>query len=157
MLYAPRDICSVIVPAGDGRGCGQPHTRPAGPDGEPVHPWAFSCSGGCEEHLAATDPRFARTIAEIPLTYDEAKQQEQLAVRGSADRDDILMRALAKIAGIEVPATLTRPLPVAAAPVTAMLACPQGHAQPSGHSFCGQCGSPMRGMAPAAAIAGTAS
>jgi len=153
MLYPPRDICSVTVPA-DGRGCGVTHTRPVGPDGEPVHPWAFTCSGGCEEHQARTDPRFVRTMAEIPLTYDEAKEHEQLALRGSADRDQLMLQALAKIAGMEVPASLARPLP-GPAPVTAMLACPQGHAQAPGMRFCGQCGSPMRGPAPAAAIAGT--
>lgn len=155
-LYPPRDICSVNVPPDSG-GCGQAHVRPSGPDGEPVHPWAFSCTAGkCEEHLAATDARFVRTIAEIPLTFDEAKEHEQLAVRGSADRDDIMMRALAKIAGIDVPASIGRPLP-AGTPVKGLVACPGcQQAQASGMAFCGHCGSPMRRPVPAAEIAAPA-
>jgi hypothetical protein len=153
MLYPPRDICIVTVPA-DGRGCGQPHTRPRGADGEPIHPWGLSCSGGCEEHLIATDSRFVRTVHEIPLTHDEAKEVEHLKERGSADRDGIMLAALAKIAGLELPASVARGLP-AAAPVVALLACPAcSSAQPSGHSFCGSCGSPMRAAVPAQAIAG---
>ena len=159
MLYPPRDICSVTVSPDhpDFPGCGQAHVRPLGPDGAPVHPWAFSCTAGrCEENLAATDPRFVRTIAEIPLTFDQAKEQEQLAVRGSADRDDIMMRALAKIAGIDVPASIGRPLP-AGTPVTGLLACPDcQQAGPAGQAFCGHCGSPMRRPVPAAEIAAPA-
>jgi hypothetical protein len=86
VLYPPRDICFVNVPADHPAfpGCGQAHARPTGPDGELIHPWGLSCPDRCEPHLAATDPRFVRRIAEIPLTYDEAKAQEQLAVRGPA-------------------------------------------------------------------------
>jgi len=123
-LYPPSDIHAVTVPADDGRGCGVTHARPAGPDGQPIHPWALTCSV-CEQHLLATDPRFARTIPEISLTYDEAKTQEQLAVRGSADRDSLMLAALTRLAGLELPAGAARPLP-AGAPVTAMLACPRG-------------------------------
>jgi hypothetical protein len=113
------------------------------------------CTGGCEDYLAATDPRFVRTIHEIPQTYDERKEAEHLATRGAADRDAIMLAALAKIAGMELPASVTRALP-AAAPVAAMLACPQGHAQPAGHQFCGQCGAPMRQAVPAGELAGKA-
>jgi hypothetical protein len=158
VLYPPSDICSVTIPV-ESDGCGQPHVRPAGVDGQPVHPWAFSCSAGaCEAHLAATDPRFVRTVAEIPLTYDEAKAAEQSAAHGSADRDDIMARALARIAGLELPASMTRSLP-AGAPVAALVACPNPDcqkAQDSGMAFCGHCGSPMRRPVPAAEIAAPA-
>jgi hypothetical protein len=155
LLYPPSDFVAQTIPAEGGRGCGVEHRRPTGPDGRAVHPWALSCEP-CEAWLRANDDRWSPTIAEIKPTHDEAREREMLAVRGSADRDDILMRALAKIAGIDIPASLARPV-AAAAPVTAMLACPQGHAQPAGHSFCGQCGSPMRAAVPAAAIAAGAS
>jgi hypothetical protein len=156
MLYPPSDFVSQTIPAeAVPPGCGQEHRRPVGPDGLPVHPWGLSCSL-CEMWLRQHDDRWVPTIAEIKLTHDQQKEHELLAVRGSADRDDIMMRALAKIAGIDVPASIGRPLP-AGAPVTAMLACPQGHAQASGQPFCGQCGAPMRGTVPAAAIAGKAS
>lgn len=156
MLYPPKDICSVSVP-NDGRGCGQTHTRPAGADGLPVHPWPMSCAGGCEEYLASTDSRFVRTVHEIPLTYDEQKEVEHLKERGSADRDQIMLAALAKIAGLPLPDSVARGLP-AAAPVTALLACPScSSAQASGNAFCGSCGSPMRVAAPAPAITGSVS
>lgn len=155
MLYPPSDWVATTIPAEGGRGCGREHRRPMGPDGVPAHPWALQCEP-CEAWLRANDDRWSLTVAEIKLTYDEARQQELLAVRGSADRDDILMRALAKIAGIDVPASLARPVAAAAA-VTALLSCPQGHAQSAGHSFCAQCGSPMRAAVPAAAIAAGAS
>jgi hypothetical protein len=158
VLYCQSDIQSVNVPAGHPEfpGCGQAHARPAGPDGEPVHPWGLTCEP-CERWLRENDSaRWTPVLAEIPLTYDEARAAEHLAVRGSADRDDILMRALAKIAGIDVPASMTRPLP-AAAPVAALLACPAGHAQAAGQHFCGQCGAPMRGTVPAAGIPAAAS
>ena len=155
MLYPPSDFVALTIPAEGGRGCGNEHRRPAGPDGQPVHPWALSCEP-CEAWLRANDDRWSPTIAEIKLTHDEKRDQEHLALRGSADRDSLMLRALAKIAGMELPASLARPLP-GAPPVAAMVACPQGHAQPSGHSFCGQCGSPMRGPAPAAELAVKAS
>jgi hypothetical protein len=67
------------------------------------------------------------------------------------------MRALAKIAGIEVPASIGRPLP-AGAPVTGLMACPGcQQAQPAGMGFCGHCGSPMRRPVPAAEIPAAAS
>jgi hypothetical protein len=124
VLFAPRDIQSINVPADPPRlpGCGQAHARPSGPDGEPVHPWGLAC-GACEAWLKENDSRWVPALAEIKPTYDEAKAAELLAVRGSQDRADILAIALARLAGIEVPASMTRPLP-AAAPVTAMLACP---------------------------------
>jgi hypothetical protein len=157
VLYPPSDICSVNV--GAGTGCGQPHVRPTGPDGRPVHPWGFSCSGGCEEHLVATDSRFVRTVAEIEPTFDERKEQEQYAVRAGADRDALMLQALSRLAGLEMPSSLTRPLP-GATPVAAMLACPNpacGSAQPAGHSFCAACGSPMRTTVPAGELPARAS
>ena len=61
------------------------------------------------------------------------------------------MLALAKIAGVEVPASLARP--VAPAAISAKVACPAcKQAQVSGMAFCGFCGSPMRLPVPAAEI-----
>jgi hypothetical protein len=154
MLYPPADIASVTIPA-DGRGCGQVHKRPETPDGRPVHPWGLSCGGGCEDFLLRTDSRWARTIAEIPLTYDQAKEQEHLALRGTTDRDSILTLALAKLAGLDVtqlPASITGPA-LAAAPVAGLIACPScQRAQPAGHAYCASCGTGMRSAVPAAGI-----
>jgi hypothetical protein len=103
--------------------------------------------------LRQNDSRWSPDLAGIQLTYDEQRERDQLAVRGSADRDDIMMRALAKIAGIDVPASAGRPLP-AGTPVTGLLACPAcQQAGPAGQAFCGYCGSPMRRPVPAAEIA----
>ena len=85
MLYPPSDIMSVTVTAGEG--CGAEHRRPAGPDGYPVHPWAISCAGGCEEWLRLNDSRFAGAVHEIPETYDEKRQREQRDHERPADQD----------------------------------------------------------------------
>jgi hypothetical protein len=155
VLYPPSDWVSSTIPAeASPPGCGQEHRRPAGPDGLPLHPYGLSC-GLCEAWLREHDARWALTPGEIQPTYDEKREREHLALRAGSDRDDIMMRALAKIAGMDVPASLGRPVSPAAVP--ALLACPGcQQAQPAGHSYCGHCGSPMRRLVPAAEIAAPA-
>ena len=152
MIYARSDVRSVHVGEAHG-GCGQVHDRPADAAGNPVQPWGLACPS-CEQFLR-TDPMWSATVHEIPLSHDERSEQESARTRVNAEKDQIMLAALARIAGMELPASMSRPA-VAAAPVAAMLACPQGHAQPAGHSFCGHCGAPMRGTVPAAAIGGKA-
>jgi hypothetical protein len=151
VLYPPSDWVSITIPAeASPPGCGREHGRPAGPDGFPLHPFGLSC-GPCEAWLREHDTRWVPTISEIVPTFDERKEREHLALHAGSDRDDVMMRALAKIAGVDIPASLARP--VSAAAVPAMVACPSGHAQASGMAFCGHCGAPMRRAVPAAEIA----
>lgn len=155
MLYPPSDFVAQTIPADLPRlpGCGREHRRPTGPDGVPVHPWALSCEL-CEAWIRENDDRWSPTPMEIKPTFDEAREAEHLKTHVDTTRDQIMLAALAKIAGLPLPDSVARGLPVAAA-VTALLACPScSSAQPSGSCFCGACGSPMRTAAPAAAITG---
>jgi hypothetical protein len=153
-LWARSDLAAVNVSVAHG-GCGKTHHRPA-PDGIPVQPWRLDCAGGCEDHLRH-DSHWAVTPSEIPETHDEAKSREDFERRGAKDKDAVLTLALARLAGIEtseLPESLTRmisgaPLHV---PVQGQVECPQGHAQAPGKKFCGDCGSPMSGPAPKAAL-----
>ena len=154
-IYARSDICTVNIGPAHG-GCGQLHERPSGASGQPVQPWGLTCASGCEGYLRKDTQMWATSVAEIPATFDEAKEREQIAARGNVDRDNILALALAKLAGLDMaqlPASVTGPA-LAAAPIQGLIACPScQRAQSAGGSYCAGCGSPMRGPAPAASIA----
>ena len=60
--------------------------------------------------------------------------------------------ALGKIAGVDIPDSLTRVTSGQKAHIP-VVACPGGHANPAGVKFCGECGRPMHGPAPAVAAA----
>ena len=150
-IYSASSIAAVSVsPEGHG-GCGQTHRRPVS-HGAPAKIWELDCPP-CENHLRS-DPMWATTLADIPETYDEQKAREDFDKRGARDRDQVLALALAKLAGVELPETLIRPLtgrlPDAVLPGT--LVCPSGHENPAGQKFCGECAAPLSAAVPAAAI-----
>src|SRR5262245_14290757 len=100
-IYAPSDFASVTVPADDDhRRCGQAHARPTGPDGLPVYPWALSCADGCEEWLIAHDERWSKSVRDIPPTFDEQKEAQQLERMGSQQKDSLLVLAMSRMAGL---------------------------------------------------------
>lgn len=151
-IYARSDLAAVTVPAEGFGGCGDLHSRPVA-NGAPVQIWALDCYL-CEDHLRH-DPHWAVTPSEIAETHDEKNNREDFERRGAKDKDAVLTLALARLAGIpagELPDSLTRMISGQPMHVPGLLECPNGHGQPSGQKFCGQCGSPMSGPAPKAAL-----
>jgi hypothetical protein len=150
--YAMSSITSITVGAGHG-GCGRSHDRPAGADGQPLHPWALTCAA-CETYLA-TDPQWAKTIAEIVPTHDEARAREAFELQGSKDKDALLMVALARMAGLDraqVPPTIQRMISGLAPHIPGQVVCGQGHPNAPGSRFCSQCGSQMSAPVSAASL-----
>lgn len=134
-LYARSDLAAVTVSVAHG-GCGSTHHRPAN-DGKPVQVWEMDCVA-CGDHLRH-DPHWSVTLSEIPETYDEKSAREDFDKRGAKDRDNVLALALARLAGVELPETLRRPI-TGNMPPTALILCPDGHGNPPGQKFCGECG-----------------
>ena len=142
-VFARSDLAAVTVSPAHG-GCGRSHVRPA-PGGNPVAIWELKCDGGCEDHLRK-DPHWATTVSEIPETHDEVKVREDYEKRGAKDKDAVLAAALAKLAGVELPESLTRMSGGAPLHIPGTMECPLGHAQAAGAKFCAECGSPMHGV-----------
>jgi hypothetical protein len=142
-LYARSDLAAVAVSPAHG-GCGRSHSRPA-PGGIPEKLWKLECSGGCEDHLRHSD-QWSTTLSEIPETFDETKAREDFDKRGARDRDQVLALALAKLAGVELPESLLRPLTgnLPHIPVIAgTILCNDGHENAAGSKFCGECGAKL--------------
>ncbi len=135
-LYSRSDLASVSVSPSAHGGCGSTHVRPA-PGGKPDDLWKLDCFS-CEDHLRH-DPHWSATLSEIPETYDESKAREDFDKRGAKDRDNVLALALARLAGVELPETLRRPITGNMQPA-ALILCPDGHGNPPGQKFCGECG-----------------
>lgn len=138
-IYARSDISAVTLSSAHG-GCGLTHSRPA-PGGNPVKLWALSCPQ-CEDHLRS-DRDWSPTIPDIPETPDEKSAREDWERRGAKDRDNVLALALAKLAGVELPESITGmiggKLPHTAA-LEGLVVCPSGHENRAGGKFCGECG-----------------
>jgi hypothetical protein len=139
-VYARGDIASVSISASHG-GCGATHTRPV-EKGAPAKLWELSCLQ-CEDHLRA-DSLWSATMSEIPETPDEKAAREDFDKRGAHDRDQVLALALAKLAGVQLPETLLRPLTghLPHIPEKPML-CVNSHGNPPGVKYCGECGVSM--------------
>lgn len=142
-LYARSDLASVTVSAAHG-GCGEVHVRPA-PGGNPDPVWKLTCVP-CEAHLR-TDPLWSPTLSEVPETPDEEKARTDFENRGAIDRDQVMALAMAKLAGVDLPETMRRPIsglqphvPVVAGEIV----CEYGHPNEAGSKFCAECGSPLR-------------
>jgi hypothetical protein len=146
MLFARSDLASVTVSAAHG-GCGAVHIRPA-PGGKPVPVWKLDCSP-CETHLRS-EPTWSASLSEVPETPDEVSAREDFDKRGAFDRDAVMAMALAKLANVELPETLRRPL-TGMAPhvpmVSGLMECDAGHPNEPGMKFCGECGIPLRAPA----------
>jgi hypothetical protein len=92
------------------------------------------------------DPQWSASPADIPFTPDEQDAQENYNSRGSLERDHLQTLALARIAGVAVPETLTGMLTGAWSRtdlVAGTLLCEAGHESPAGSKFCAHCGSSL--------------
>ncbi len=139
-LWARSDLASVSVSPAHG-GCGLVHTRPA-PGGKPAELWELDCPA-CSDHLRH-DPLWSTTLSEIPETHDEGKAREDFDRRGARDKDQVLAMALAKLAGVELPESLLRPITGNMPRAVALMECPSGHPGKPGAKFCAVCGQPMQ-------------
>ena len=140
-VHARSDLAYISISEAHG-GCGRPHSRPV-VNGEPAKLWSLTCSQ-CEDHLRG-DPLWSTTISGVPETLDERLAREDFEHRGARDERRIMTLALAKLAGVELPATIRMALDGTKAHIPATLVCPQGHENAPGQKFCGECGSPMHG------------
>ena len=138
-LHARSDLAYVIVPATSG-GCGEPHRRPV-EQGAPAQVWTLNCPP-CE-NLLRHEPTWSTTLSEIPETYDEKLAREDFDKRGARDKDQVLAMALAKLAGVELPESLLRPITGNMPKAIALMECPSGHPGQPGSKFCATCGEPM--------------
>ena len=139
MPFARRDIISTTISATDG-GCGQTHRRPF-INGSPAEVWELNCPQ-CQAYLT-TDPLWSGNLADVPLTYDEKRQEESTNFTFNKNRDDILTMALAKIAGLDTGDLMSRIKAQGAN--NALVKCPAGHDNFNGTKFCGECGAQMDG------------
>ena len=139
-LWARSDLASVSVSPAHG-GCGLVHNRPA-PGGKPADLWELDCPA-CSDHLRH-DPLWSTTLSEIPETHDEKNAREDFDKRGARDKDQVLAMALAKLAGVELPESLLRPITGNMPRAVAMMECPSGHPGKPGSKFCATCGEPMQ-------------
>lgn len=144
-VYARSDVAAVAISTEHG-GCGQQHSRPVDAAGDPAKLWALTCHGGCEDVLRA-DPLWASTVAEIPETPDEKTIREDWDKRGASDQQYVQALALAKLAHLDIPESLTRVVGAVRSPQTPAVTvdCPNGHAVPGG-KFCAECGASLSGV-----------
>jgi hypothetical protein len=143
-LYAANDRVAVSVsPDGEG-GCGTTHRRPF-TNGAPEKLWALDCPP-CEDHLRH-DPGWSTTLAEIPETHDEQKSRENYEKRGAKDVNTMLALALARMTGGEIPATVAAMITGNKQHIPGVIAgtilCVDGHENPAGIKFCGECGAKL--------------
>lgn len=142
-LYARSDISAVSVSPSHG-GCGVSHSRPA-PGGQPDPVWKLDCVP-CEAHLRS-DPLWSVTLSDVPETPDEASAREDFEKRRVFDQQGVMAMAMAKMAGIELPETLRRPLSGLAPHIqitSGQVECAAGHGNEPGSKYCAECGSLMR-------------
>lgn len=171
-LYARSDMMSVSIPVSSG-GCGATHTRPV-THGAPAKIWKLDCDAGCEaylkgsrkakvikvtpgdaragipqkmEKIADADPMWSSTPDTIPLTPDETSLNSRRESRGAQQIQMIQALAALRATGIDLPPEamwlLERDLP--AGVLRGTLLCPNGHDNPAGLKFCGECGGRMDG------------
>lgn len=144
LMYARSDVAHVVVPP-EGGGCGRGHSRPV-IQGAPARIWRLDCQHCSNSPTIRADPLWAATISEIPETPDEKRAREDLELRGSRDRDQIMALALARLAGMPEAAdslqTLLSGTANAGTPhdLGATKDCPNGHTVSSIQNFCGECG-----------------
>lgn len=141
-VYARSDVAAIAIGPEHG-GCGSPHSRPVGDDGTAAALWVLTCHGGCEDVLRA-DPLWSSTVAEIPETPDEKSIREDWDRRGASDQQYVQAMALAKLAHLDIPESLTRVVGSVRAPEapTVTVDCRNGHTVPGGR-FCVECGAPL--------------
>jgi len=167
-LYARSDLASISIPATSG-GCNSTHSRPV-VKGAPAKVWKLECAP-CESVLRGdakpkklvyeTDKRTGQTIRQarvpdasdqwsstpdtVPLTPDEERTNAVRQERGSQQIQLLQALAALRATGIDVPDDamwlMERELP--AEILKGTMVCANGHDNPSGLKFCGECGMSM--------------
>jgi hypothetical protein len=165
-LYARSDLMSVSIPVTSG-GCGKLHSRPVA-KGIAKRVWELNCpdcekylrgdgkpkvirvSGGDKnkgipsrmDHVTDSDPHWSTTPETIPPTPDEEKVHSVRAELGKEQLAMINSFAAAKQAGIEIPREAWWLLEQNFDPkiLQGQIQCLEGHNNPSGTKFCGECG-----------------
>ena len=143
-MFARSDIQSIFVGEAHG-GCGLPHVRDIGPDGYPTAVWCVDCPQ-CETFLAG-DPHWAKTIADIPLTYDEDSAARQYEKVGAQQQAALLTAAVARLAGFEgaeISPVIRNMISGQRPALCPVMLCPSGHAgNVPGSKFCASCGAAL--------------
>ena len=167
-LYARSDVMCVAIPADSG-GCGQSHSRPV-IRGAPAKDFKLDCPP-CEANLrgdrkskilkyqinektgqpvrlgrvADADPMWSSTPDTVPLSPDEERVNAVRQERGAQQIQMIQALAALRATGIETPPEalwlLERELP--AGVLRGTMLCVNGHDNPAGLKFCGECGASM--------------
>ena len=109
--------------------------------------WNLQCEPCCAYLRKVSDPLWSPTISEVPETPDELNAREDFQKRGAIDRDQVMALAMAKLAGVELPDTMRRPISGLAPhlpTIVGEIECTAGHPNEPGSKFCAECGSPMR-------------
>lgn len=179
-LYARSDLMSVSIPPASG-GCGATHSRPV-TRGVIAKVWKLECAP-CEsylkgdgkprvirvtpadkdkgipsrmKHVADCDPHWASTPEAVPKTPDEESIHAVRTEIGSQQLKMLEAFAAARAAGIEIPDDAMWVLERNFDPrvLKGKLLCSNGHENPSGIKFCGECGVPMESDAGPVAVQG---
>jgi hypothetical protein len=160
---------SVSIPQGSG-GCGGVHSRPV-TRGAPAKVWKLDCNP-CEsslrgdgkpkiikvipgdkeqgipsrmEHVADSDPHWSTTPEGIPATPDEQHVNKIRAERGTQQLQQLSALAALQQAGLKIPDEafwlLSQNFDQRIIKGTTI--CANGHDNPGGVKFCGECGMPM--------------
>jgi hypothetical protein len=149
-LFARSDVDYVAIPAESG-GCGAQggHSRPVS-EGVRASVWNLTCEPCCSFLRRTEDKLWSPTLSEVPETPDESNAREDFQKRGAIDRDQVMALAMAKLAGVELPDTMRRPISGLAPHVPVIageIVCDAGHPNEPGMKFCGSCGVPLRAPA----------
>lgn len=170
-LYARSDVVCVSLGA---RGCGATHTRPV-THGAPAKQFKLDCPP-CEAVLKGSrrgviqspisktgplamgvidaDPAWSSSPDTVPLTPDEERTDATRRERGKAQIEMLQALAAIRATGVNIPVEalylLENELP--AGILKGTMLCANGHDNPAGLKFCGECGT---GMAARAAIGGS--
>ena len=171
-LYARNDLQFIAIPPGSG-GCGDPHSRPVragAPDkiwkldcpqcesylkGDrkprilkttPANKEAGIAAK--QERLADSDPMWSSTPRERPLSPDEARTRHVKIEKGEQQLRALESLIALKAGGVDI---MSRPevlyylqqSGLTEGMIQGQLLCPNGHENPAGIKFCGECGISM--------------
>lgn len=161
-VWARNDVCAVSISPEHG-GCGESHTRPV-VKGAPVKIWALTCHGGCEDHLRGNS-LWSGTPEGVPETPDEMNIRLDVERRGQLEQQATMASALNDLAKLgDLPAMIALLAQSMAGNGPQQLTgqtvqlCRNGHRNPEGTKFCGECGADMNdgvGKAPVAEVTTT--
>ena len=171
-LYARSDLMSVSIPKP--QGCGATHMRPV-TRGAPAKVWKLECPectshlrgdrrdkvirnihGDKElnipsrmEHIPDADPQWSNTPEGVPLTPDEQHVNKIRAERGNQQLQQLQALAALRSAGLQLPPEAMWLLEsnFDSRIIKGSMICADGHENPAGTKFCGECGMSMDALA----------